>query len=74
MISSDNQINDPSISVKDLCITMNEITIDELRNLDNDTYELIDIRDEELVLYGMIPNAIHISLKQLKENSNDKNN
>lgn len=72
MISSDNQINEPSISVKDLCITMNEITIDELRNLDNDTYELIDIRDEELVLYGMIPNAIHISLKQLKENSNDK--
>ena len=37
---------------------MKEISIDELRGLPRDSYELIDIRDEELTLYGMIPGAV----------------
>ena len=39
---------------------MKEITYDELKELKNDSYVLIDIRDEGLVSYGMIPGAVHI--------------
>ncbi|MBR4816637.1 MAG: ATPase [Lachnospiraceae bacterium] len=47
---------------------MKEITYDELRKLPKDTYELIDIRDDGLTAYGMIPGAVHIYVKDL-ENS-----
>ena len=38
---------------------MKEITFDELRELPEGTYELIDIRDDGLTAYGMIPGAVH---------------
>ena len=44
---------------------MNEITIEELKNIPKDSYELIDIRDDGLVLYGMIPGALHIPEEEL---------
>ena len=47
---------------------MEEITYDELRELPKDTYELIDIRDDGLTAYGMIPGAVRIYVEDL-ENS-----
>ena len=47
---------------------MKEITYDELKALPKDSYELIDIRDEGLTTYGMIPGAVHIFIDEL-ENS-----
>ena len=44
---------------------MKEITCDELWKLPRDTYELIDIRDDGLTEYGMIPGAVHIYLGDL---------
>lgn len=40
---------------------MKEITVEQLHNLPPDSYELIDIRDDGLVEYGMIPGAIPLS-------------
>ncbi|SEQ52861.1 tRNA(Ile)-lysidine synthase TilS/MesJ [Lachnospiraceae bacterium NE2001] len=51
---------------------MNEVKIEELRNWPKDSYELIDIRDDGLVAYGMIPGARHISLEELEEGENIK--
>jgi tRNA(Ile)-lysidine synthase TilS/MesJ/rhodanese-related sulfurtransferase len=39
---------------------MKEITYDELKAFPEGSYELIDIRDDELVEYGMMPGAKHI--------------
>lgn len=44
---------------------MNEITIEELNKLPRESYELIDIRDDGLVLYGMIKGALHIPEEEL---------
>ena len=51
---------------------MNEITIEELRKWPKDSYELIDIRDDGLVAYGMIPGAKHISLEELEDGPSEK--
>ena len=48
---------------------MKEITYDELRKLPKDTYELIDIRDDGLTAYGMIPGAVHIYVKDLESSA-----
>lgn len=40
---------------------MKEISLDKFEQLDNDSYVLIDIRDESARDYGMIPGAIAIS-------------
>ena len=45
---------------------MKEITFDELRELPRDAYELIDIRDDGLVSYGMMPGAVHIFVDDLE--------
>ena len=45
---------------------MKEITFDELRELPRDTYELIDIRDDGLTSYGMMPGAVHIFVDDLE--------
>ena len=45
---------------------MKEITYDELKRLPKDSYELIDVRDEGLVAYGMIPGAINFYVEDLK--------
>ena len=44
---------------------MKEITFDELKALPRDTYELIDIRDDGLIAYGMIPGALHIPYEDI---------
>ncbi len=49
---------------------MKEITIEELNNLPRNSYELIDIRDEGLTAYGMIPGAINIFIDNI-ENSKE---
>ena len=45
---------------------MKEITYDEFRKWSSDTYELIDIRDEGLTAYGMIPGAVNIFVEDLE--------
>ena len=39
---------------------MKEITIEELSKLDKKSYQLIDVREETLCIYGMMPGAINI--------------
>ena len=46
---------------------MNEITFDELGLWPKDSYVLIDIRDEGLVAYGMIPGAVHFPIEEFTE-------
>lgn len=50
---------------------MKEITIEELKAMEKDSYKLIDIRDDSLVLYGMMPGAIHVSYNDLLEGNID---
>lgn len=47
---------------------MNEISVTELKNLSNDSFQLIDIRDEGSVIYGMIPGAINIPWPEFTDN------
>ena len=47
---------------------MKEITSDELISLPKGSYELIDIRDDGLTAYGMIPGARHIYVDDLENN------
>ena len=49
---------------------MKEITYRELRGLPGDSYVLIDIRDEGLTSYGMIPGAVPVFVDDL-ENSKE---
>ena len=51
---------------------MKEIKVEEVRMMPRDSYELIDIRDDGLVAYGMIPEAIHISCDELEKDTNSK--
>lgn len=46
---------------------MNEISLEELRKWPKDSYKLIDIRDDGLVSYGMIPGALHIPIEMIEE-------
>ncbi|MBQ0059822.1 MAG: ATPase [Lachnospiraceae bacterium] len=46
---------------------MKELTYSELKQLEADSYILIDTRDPGSILYGMIPGAIHISEKDMYE-------
>lgn len=43
---------------------MQEISIFELKNRSKDSYQLIDIRDEGSIIYGMMPEAINIPYSQ----------
>ncbi len=45
---------------------MKELTYDQLHNLPADSYVLVDIRDEGLTSYGMIPGAVNIPEEDLK--------
>ncbi|MBR4344126.1 MAG: ATPase [Lachnospiraceae bacterium] len=45
---------------------MEEITFENLKKWQKNSYLLIDIRDEGLVSYGMIPGAVHISMDELE--------
>ena len=44
-----------------------EITVQELRNLDQDSYQIIDMRDETEILHGCIPNAVHMSAEEIEK-------
>ena len=48
---------------------MKDITFDELKSMPKDSYHLIDIRDEGLVAYGMIPEAVNIFAPKLENSS-----
>lgn len=45
---------------------MKEITYEEMIRLPRDSYRLIDIRDEGLTAYGMMPGAINIYIEDLE--------
>ncbi len=45
---------------------MNEINVSQLAKLPKESYELIDIRDEGSVPYGIIPGAIHVPIEELE--------
>ena len=49
---------------------MNEITLEELWKWPKDSYELIDIRDDGLVAFGMIPGALHIPFETIEDGTN----
>ncbi len=46
---------------------MKELLLSELKELPRDRYQLIDIRDEGSILYGMMPGAVHIAFSQFEE-------
>ena len=43
------------------------ITVQELRNLDKDSYQIIDMRDEIEVAHGSIPNAVHVPAEEIQK-------
>ena len=51
---------------------MKEITLEELNKMPKDTYSLIDIRDEGLILYGMMPGAVNICFDDPEDVINKK--
>ena len=44
---------------------MKEITLNELRAMSEDEYKLIDIREEDQTMFGMIPGAVRIGADEL---------
>ena len=44
-----------------------EITVQELRNLNQNSYQIIDMRDEIEVAHGSIPNAVHMSAEEIEK-------
>lgn len=51
---------------------MNVVTIEELKKWPKESYQLIDIRDEGLVAYGVIPGAVHLPYEEMAEGRFDK--
>ena len=51
---------------------MNEITIEELKTWPKGSYILIDIRDEGLAIYGMMPGAVHIPAETIDEDKSSE--
>ncbi len=51
---------------------MKEITLEELSVMSKDSYVLIDIRDEGLASYGMIPGAVNIPVDTLENEHNQQ--
>ena len=48
---------------------MKEITIDELNKYSEESLQLIDIRDEGSIIYGMIPGAVNITFSEFTEDN-----
>ena len=48
---------------------MKEIIIDELNDFPKEKLQLVDIRDEGSIIYGMIPGAIHIAYSEFSADS-----
>ena len=51
---------------------MREITFDELSVMPKDSYVLIDIRDEGIASYGMIPGAVNIPVDVLEDDHDQR--
>ena len=51
---------------------MREITLEELSKLDKKSYQLVDVREETLCIYGMMPGAINILPEDLNESEEFK--
>ena len=49
---------------------MKEITIEELSAMPKESFVLIDIRDEGIASYGMIPGAVNIPADKLESEHN----
>ena len=49
---------------------MKEISLNDFRKLPEGSYRLIDVRDEALASYGMLPGAIHIDMEELGKEDN----
>lgn len=47
---------------------MKEISIEELHKQEKASYLLVDIRDEGSVMYGIMPGAVNVPMKQLLDN------
>ena len=45
-----------------------EITVQELKNLEESSYQMIDIRSEEEASYGEIPGAVRVSAEEIEKN------
>lgn len=50
---------------------MSKITISELNKIPQESYVLVDIRDEGSILYGIIPGAVNIPVEQFENNVED---
>ena len=50
---------------------MKEINITELKNALEDSFQLVDIRDEGSVIYGMIPGAMHMAFSKFENDIED---
>ena len=46
------------------------ITIEELKKLDKNTYQIIDIRDENEIAHGAIPGAVATPADSIEGNEN----
>jgi tRNA(Ile)-lysidine synthase TilS/MesJ/rhodanese-related sulfurtransferase len=46
---------------------MKEISLNDLRKLAEGSYRLIDLRDEALASYGMLPGAVRIDMEELEK-------
>ena len=44
-----------------------EITVQKLRNLNQNSYQIIDMRDETEISHGSIPNAVHMSAEEIEK-------
>lgn len=44
-----------------------EITVQELRNLNQNSYQIIDMRDETEISHGSIPNAVHMPAEEIRK-------
>ena len=45
-----------------------EMTIQEIKQLDKDSYQIIDIRDENEIAHGAIPGAVALKVEEIAEN------
>ena len=50
--------------------TSNEITIEEIQELDKDSYLIVDIRDEVEISHGAIPGAMAVQTDRQKPQVN----
>ena len=51
---------------------MKEISIEQLGKWNKESYELIDIRDDGLIAYGMIPGALHIPYEDILDGNDER--